>query len=95
LSTAEHALRLAPDHPGVQDTLGWILVEQGQAARALDLLRKAADKAPKAATIRYHLAVALANSGKKPEARKELEQLLSSGQKFPETEQAKTLLNKL
>ena len=40
MATAELALRLAPDNPAVQDTLGWILVEQGQLPRALDLLAK-------------------------------------------------------
>ena len=34
LATAEQALKLAPEHPGIQDTLGWILVEQGHYCRA-------------------------------------------------------------
>ena len=83
LATAEQALKLAPEHPGIQDTLGWILVEQGQSPVRLELLGKAAAKAPQVAAIRYHYGVALARSGKKAEARKELEAAIASGQKIP------------
>jgi len=89
LATAEQAYKLAPDNPIVQDTLGWILVEQGQAGRGLELLRKALAKAPKAASLRYHHAVALARTGKTAEARKELEKLLKENSKFPEVEAAR------
>ncbi len=95
LATAEQALKLAPDQPGVQDTLGWILVEQGQLPRGLDLLRKASAKAPKSAILRYHYGVALARSGKKAEAKKELEAALANGLGLPELEAAKTQLKSL
>jgi putative PEP-CTERM system TPR-repeat lipoprotein len=94
-ATAEQAFKLAPDHPGVQDTLGWILVEQGQLPRGLDLLGKAATKLPKQATVRYHYGVALARSNQKSAARKELEAAIASGQKFPEQGDARTLLKSL
>jgi len=92
LATAEQAYKLAPDHPAVQDTLGWILVEQGQVARGLDLLRKAIGKAPDVATLRYHYAVALARNGNKAEARKELERLVRTSRNYPEEAAAKALL---
>ena len=95
LATAEYALKLAPENAGVQDTLGWILVQQGQLPRGMELLSKAAAKAPKIGTIRYHHGVALAQGGRKAEARKELEAAIGSGQKFPELEDAKTLLKGL
>jgi putative PEP-CTERM system TPR-repeat lipoprotein len=95
LATAEQALKLAPDQPSVQNTLGWILVEQGQLPRGLDLLGKAATKSPKEGVLRYHYGVALARSGKKVEAKKELEAAIASGQKFPELEDAKVLLKNL
>lgn len=95
LATAEQALNLAPEHPGVQDTLGWILLEQGQIPRATSLLAKAAAAAPKIATIRYHYGVALARSGKKSEAKKELEAALAADPKLPEAEAAKALLKTL
>jgi putative PEP-CTERM system TPR-repeat lipoprotein len=95
LATAEKALKLAPEHPGVQDTLGWILLEQGQLPRAVELLGKAAAKVPKAGPIRYHYGAALARVGKKAEARRELEAAIATGQKFPELEDAKALLKSL
>jgi putative PEP-CTERM system TPR-repeat lipoprotein len=95
LGTAEQAFKLAPDNPAVQDTLGWILVERGQAQRGLELLNKAVSKAPKSASMRYHQAVALARTGNKSGARKVLEKLLSDTQKFPDADAAKALLKSL
>jgi putative PEP-CTERM system TPR-repeat lipoprotein len=95
LSVAEQAYKLAPNHPGVQDTLGWILVEQGQLPRGLDLLGKAASQLPKVGVVRYHYGSALARSGKKTEARKELEAAIASGQNFTALEDAKSLLKSL
>lgn len=92
LNIAEQAYKLAPDNPGVQDTLGWILVEKGVDARGLELLRKAASNVPKVAVIRYHYGVALARSGNKLQAKKELEAAIATGQKFPELEDAKAML---
>lgn len=95
LATAEKAFKLAPDHASINDTLGWILLEQGQLPRATDLLRKAADKTPKSGVIRYHLAVALQKGGDRVKARKELEAAISGGDKFPELESAKAMLKSL
>jgi putative PEP-CTERM system TPR-repeat lipoprotein len=95
VATAEQALKLAPDQPGIEDTLGWILVDQGQIPRALDLLSKATSKLPKLATIHYHYGVALIRAGKKAEGKKELETAIATGQKFPELDQARTLLKSL
>jgi putative PEP-CTERM system TPR-repeat lipoprotein len=93
--TAEQALKLAGDNPNVIDTLGWMLLEQGNTARALPLLQKASSLAPNATEIRYHFAVGLQKSGDKQGARKELDTLLASNKPFPEQEQARALLNTL
>jgi predicted Zn-dependent protease len=77
------------------DTLGWILTEQGQAARAVELLQKAADKVPASAEIRYHLAAALAKSGDTRRARQELEDLLGQRKNFPQLKEAQALLKQL
>lgn len=95
LQTAEQAYKLGPEHPGILDTLGWILVEQGQIPRGLDLLRQARAKAPDAPTVRYHLAVALVKAGNKAEAKRELESLLKTGQKFKDLDNARSLLASL
>jgi len=95
LATAEQAFKLAPNNPNVQDTLGWILVEDNQPARGLDLLKRAVAAAPKSSAIRYHYAVALARSGDKAAARKELQKLLADAPAFSEAKAARTLLNSL
>lgn len=95
LATAEQALKLAPDNSAVQDTLGWILVEQGQTRRGLDLLRRALAGAPKHPGIRYHHAAAQAQAGNRAQARSELEKLLADTPQFPEAEAARALLKRL
>ena len=65
LETAERAYKLKPDNAAVADTLGWMLVEQGNTTRGLELLQKAVAAAPKALEIRYHLAQAWVKSGDK------------------------------
>jgi putative PEP-CTERM system TPR-repeat lipoprotein len=95
LGTAEQAFKVASDNPGVMDTLGWMLVEQGNTTRALPLLQKAAELAPNSPEIRYHLAVGLHKSGDKQGARKELTQLLGQNKQFPQIEDARALLKTL
>jgi predicted Zn-dependent protease len=95
LPTAEQAYKLAGQNPAILDTLGWILVEKGDTARGLDLLRKASAAAPDAQEVRYHLAAALAKSGDKAGARKELEKALASGKPFAAMDDAKSLMQQL
>lgn len=95
LATAEQAYKVAADNPAVMDTLGWMLVEQGNTARGLPLLQKAASSAPGAPEIRYHLAVGLHKAGDKNGARKELETLLAQNRPFAQLEEARSLLKTL
>lgn len=95
LSFAEQALKLKPDNPAIQDTLGWILVQQGQSARGIKLLQQALSKTPDAAEIHFHLAAAYAKSGDQARARSELERLLASGVGFSFEQEAHTLLKQL
>ena len=46
LETAERAYKLKPDNPDVADTLGWMLSEQGNTRRGVELLQKAVAAAP-------------------------------------------------
>ncbi|MBT9612381.1 MAG: PEP-CTERM system TPR-repeat protein PrsT [Burkholderiales bacterium] len=95
LAIAERAHNLAPDNPAVTDTLGWILLEQGQVARALPLLQKAFAKQPDNLTLHYHYVVALARSNDRVRAQSELERLLGRGMLFPEEREAQSLLKQL
>lgn len=69
---AEKALAAAPDDPEVADALGWILVQRGDPSGALRHLRAARLRNPAQMDIRFHLASALAQVGRKAEAREEL-----------------------
>lgn len=95
LPSAEQAYKINPEMAAVADTLGWILVEQGQTTRGVEILRKAATAAPGNAEIGYHYAVALSKAGDKAAARKQLEAILSTDKAFPQQEQAKALLKQL
>jgi putative PEP-CTERM system TPR-repeat lipoprotein len=95
LATAEQAYKLAGNNPGVIDTLGWLLVEQGNTSRGLPLLQKASSMAPKSSEVRYHLAVGLSKSGDKAGARKELDKLLSEDKSFAQADEARALLKAL
>lgn len=95
LPTAERAFQLAGESAAVLDTLGWILVEQGNTTRGLPLLQKAVSAAPSSSDIRYHLALGLNKSGDKANARKQLEQSLAGGKDFPQADAARALLKQL
>lgn len=95
LATAEKAYKLASDSPGVMDTLGWVLVQQGDTARGLPLLQKASSQAPNSPEIRFHLAQALNKSGDKAGARRELDKLLASSAGFAQADEARALLKSL
>ena len=95
LATAEQAYALAPDSPISADTLGWIHIEQGNPARGLELVRKALDRDPNNAEVRYHAAVGLARSGNKAEARRTLERLLADKRPFEQRQAAVDLLKQL
>ena len=95
LDVAEQAYKLQPDAAFIADTLGWILLEQGNTARGVEILRKAVALAPKNSEIGYHYAVALFKSGDKQQARKQLEAVLHFGQNFPQQAEAMALLKQL
>lgn len=92
---AEQAYALAKDQPVIMDTLGWILVDQGDGARAVKILREALAKAPEARDIRYHLAAALFKAGDKPAARREVDQLLAGDTQFADADLVRALLKQL
>ena len=95
LSYAEQAYKLKPNHPAVMDTLGWLLVQHGQEARGIKLLKEALSLAPDASDIHYHLAAALFKTGDRVRARSELERLLSRDTVFSQQAQARALLSQL
>jgi len=92
---AERALAISPSDARVTNTLGWILLNQGEAARAVAYLTAADLSAPGSPNIQYHLAVALERAGRAADARAMLETLLGSGGSFAEKAEAEKLLQEL
>ena len=95
VSIAERAYSLAPNVAATIDTLGWILVQQGNPERGLPLLREAHARASRESAVRYHLAVALNQLGRVDEARTELEAALEGGGNFDGEAEARALLRRL
>jgi putative PEP-CTERM system TPR-repeat lipoprotein len=92
---AEKAHQLRPDDPVILDTLGWLLLDHGQAKRAIGLLQRAVTLAPDNSQTRYHLAQALLQQGDLGAARRELELLLTGKTAFAQEAEARALQEKL
>ncbi len=95
LKYAERAYGLTPESPNVMDTLGALLLKQGQPQRALGLLRTASEKMPGNLDTRYQLALALVRNGDTSEARKILNQILGQDQPFERRKDAEALLQSI
>jgi len=81
-----------PDNPAYADTLGWILFRMGKTEPSLALLRLAASRLPQIAVVRYHLGVALLQTGDRAAARRELETYLRLTTDFDGAVQVRSLL---
>lgn len=70
---ARQATTLVPRRAEYLDTLGWVLVRARRALDAVEVLRRAVELAPADGDVRLHLAEALADAGRRDEARSEAE----------------------
>ena len=95
LEYAERAYQLSPEDPNINDTLGWLLVKQNSPEQGLKYLRQAVTRQSGDPDIRYHLAAALAITGREAESQHELNQLLDLNETFSSRPQAEQLLKKL
>jgi len=95
LAIAERALAKKPGAAHIVGTTGWAAFQAGQPDRALQLLRDARLRDPNNMDTRYFLGAVLASSGRKAEARSELESALQNGRQFASAADAEKLLNSL
>jgi tetratricopeptide (TPR) repeat protein len=77
------------------DTYGWVLFKHGEPAASVPILDRAVAKLPDQISVRYHLGMALALTGKNAEARANLSRAVNSGQRFAGLDEAKATLDKI
>ncbi|MFT5173671.1 MAG: putative PEP-CTERM system TPR-repeat lipoprotein, partial [Gammaproteobacteria bacterium] len=92
---AERAYAVAPTDVAALDAMGWLLVHSDDSSAGLRLLREAHDRDSTAQRVRYHIAVALHQLGRKAEARRELDHVLSDSRPFDGRIDAQALLERL
>jgi putative PEP-CTERM system TPR-repeat lipoprotein len=92
--TARRAVAAAPDNPDILDTLGWILLKDGQKQEAVRLLRRSVQLRPDNPSVQYHLGIALRESGDLRGAREALARSVE-GRSFPEEQEARAALAQL
>ncbi|MFM8333565.1 MAG: XrtA/PEP-CTERM system TPR-repeat protein PrsT [Candidatus Methylumidiphilus sp.] len=79
----------------ILDTVGWVFLHNGKEDKGLVLLQQATLQESQNPHIRFHLATAFAKTGKKDEAKKELERLLKENTPFPDRQKAVDMLKGL
>ncbi len=95
LEYAEKANQLAPNQPLIMNTLGTLLIDNGETARGVDLLRRASGLAPNVPLMQLSLAKGLIKANDKAAAKKELEELAKLGGKFPAQAEVTSLMQGL
>jgi len=91
LAILTRAQELSPNSADIADTLGWLKVQQKDAAGGLPLLDTAHKLKPQDGSVTYHLVVALDGNGKRGAARELLKGLLASNVQFKERPDATKL----
>lgn len=95
LGWAQKATELRPKSAEFHDTLAEVYRARGDRPRALAAAEKAAALAPKDARLSYRLGLACEESGRVRQARAAYEKATSSGETFPEIDDARRRLSSL
>jgi putative PEP-CTERM system TPR-repeat lipoprotein len=92
LARKAYALRPVAE---IADTLGWLMVRDGESDSALPLLREASDVMPNNPAVQFHYALGLKQTGHRDEAVRLLSTALATTASFPERTEAQDLLKEL
>jgi putative PEP-CTERM system TPR-repeat lipoprotein len=95
LPLAERANQLLPNQPAILDTLAWVLANDKQVPRALEVQRQAMARAPQDHNLRLTLAKIHLQGGDKAQARAELETLARLGTQYGNQAEVTRLLGTL
>jgi Tfp pilus assembly protein PilF len=93
LQLAQTAVQQLPDEPNIHDTLGWIYYRKNMAAQAIPHLERSTRISPFDPVFRYHLGMALVQSGDWNKAREELRRAFSLRPTFEGAVEAKKALD--
>jgi tetratricopeptide (TPR) repeat protein len=94
LSYANRAKQRMPNHPDVNDTLGWIYIKKNLSDNAVSIFKDLIQRFPEKSTYHYHLGMALFQKGDKPNAKKSLELALTKNPDNAEQTKIKELIQK-
>ena len=94
LSYANRAKQKMPNHPDVNDTLGWIYIKKNLSDNAVSIFRDLVQRYPEKSTYHYHLGMALYQKGDKPNAKKSLEFALTKNPDNAEQTKIRELISK-
>jgi cellulose synthase operon protein C len=92
---AEKANQLLPGRPPLMDTLATALAADKQLPRALEIQKKAVERAPDDGSLRMNLAKLYLQSEQKGMARTELERIERMGRKYPNQDEVGKMLKQL
>ena len=95
LELAQRATRRLPDHPAVQDTLGWIYYKKGLDSLAVSAFLKSVEGDPKNPAFHFHLGLAYAQAGQASKARLALQHAMALDPGFDGAVEAKQVLASL
>jgi len=95
LDLAQTAARRLPDHPAVQDTLGWIYYKKGLSNLAVPAFQKSIAGDPRNPTYHFHLGLAYAQAGDPVKARSALQQAVQLEPGFQGAAEARHVLASL
>jgi tetratricopeptide (TPR) repeat protein len=95
LTYAQRAKQVLPNLTEVSDTLGWIYLKKNMSDNAMDVFQGLVNQKPDNPTYRFHLGMALAQKGDKPQALRELQRALRSNPGKDEETKIKDLISKL
>jgi Flp pilus assembly protein TadD len=95
LRLVQQAARKLPNHPAVNDTLGWVYLKRNMTDSALKVFTGLVKKQPENPFFQYHLAAALYASGDKDGARNALKSSLANKPSPLAEKKIKELLGRL
>jgi Flp pilus assembly protein TadD len=95
LTYATRAKQRLPDHPEVNDTLGWIYLKKNLTENAIDTFKSLVVQAPANPTYHYHYAMALMQKGDRENAKKECQSALAGKPSKEQQTQIQQLMTRL